>query len=223
MKRAAFSLIELSIVLVILGLLVGGVLAGRSLIHASELKHDINTLQQYQTATLGFRDKYLGLPGDLLNAQSFWPACTGTCNGNGNGMIRPLPDPNDEPARVFEHLSRAGLISGSYNGDPSLNLPSHPEVGKFGLVYLDYRADLGLYPDHWTRHVLSIPIDDSPKIISEDVYYLDGKIDDGNGYTGIFRVVPDELPSDGCIDLNDGKYLIANPADFCSIYYLMSF
>lgn len=62
--RSGFSLVELSIVLVILGLLVGGVLTGQSLIRASELRKFMNTMERYKAATYTFRDKYFALPGD---------------------------------------------------------------------------------------------------------------------------------------------------------------
>ena len=80
----AFSLVELSIVLVILGLLVGGILAGQSLIHAAELRAVSSEYQRYRTAIYAFRDKYLGLPGDITTATNFWGAADGS-----TGTTRP--------------------------------------------------------------------------------------------------------------------------------------
>ena len=77
MKRA-FSLVELSIVLVILGLLVGGVLSGQSLIAAAALRSVTTQEARWVAATQTFRDKYFALPGDMNNATSFW----GRMNGN---------------------------------------------------------------------------------------------------------------------------------------------
>ena len=68
---SAFSLVELSIVLVILGLLVGGVLSGQSLIRAAELRSVTTEYSRYTTAISSFRDKYFALPGDMSNATSF--------------------------------------------------------------------------------------------------------------------------------------------------------
>lgn len=78
MRRAqqAFTLVELSIVLVILGLLVGGILVGQDLIHGSQVKKQITQIEQYRTSTNGFRDKYQGIPGDLRASTS-----------NGFGMV----------------------------------------------------------------------------------------------------------------------------------------
>lgn len=132
MRRAGFTLIELSIVLVILGLLVGGVLTGQSLIRAAELRSVTTDLSKYQTAINAFKEKYLYLPGDLPNATSFWGAAnsnnttclttvrsgTQTCNGDGNGLIWGWGnDPRSyEQAMFWEHLSLAGMIEGSYLG-----------------------------------------------------------------------------------------------------------
>lgn len=129
--RHGFSLVELSIVLVILGLLTGGILAGQSLIRASELRAVSTEINRYQTARYTFRDKYFALPGDMRNATSFWgnadtgamggecaapltDAGTGTqtCNGDGSGRM----DLALEERRVWQHMANAGLIEGSYSG-----------------------------------------------------------------------------------------------------------
>lgn len=130
--RNGFSLVELSIVLVILGLLTGGILAGQSLIRASELRSLTSQLTQYHGAIYTFRDKYMGLPGDLRNATSFWGTAAGmgadaaceaifsttpaTCNGNGDGIIRNNAVVNAETFRVWHHLANAGMIEGSFTG-----------------------------------------------------------------------------------------------------------
>lgn len=134
----AFSLVELSIVLVILGLLTGGILAGQSLIRASELRSVTAQLMQYHAAIYTFRDKYMGLPGDMRNATSFWGIAAGatgydatceavfsssvaTCNGNGDGVIRNSSIANTETFRAWQHLANAGLIEGAYTGRNETN------------------------------------------------------------------------------------------------------
>ena len=136
--KHGFSLVELSIVLVILGLLVGGVLSGQALIRASELRAVSSEFSRYATATLSFRDKYLGLPGDITNATSFWgappasiwsgndpvttPPMVGTFNGDGNGKVIPYGNPapgvyaHQETGAFWQQLADAGLIEGQYNG-----------------------------------------------------------------------------------------------------------
>lgn len=128
--RNGFSLVELSIVLVILGLLTGGILTGQNLIRAAELRSFVTDLQRYQTAANTFRDKYFSIPGDMRNATNFWGTdpngcphavqVTGsqTCDGDGDGLIESqnYGSHSDETFRFWQHLANAGLIEGSYSG-----------------------------------------------------------------------------------------------------------
>jgi prepilin-type N-terminal cleavage/methylation domain-containing protein len=112
-RQRAFSLVELSIVLVILGLLVGGVLSGQSLIRAAELRSVSSEYQRYTTAVGSFRDKYFALPGDMSNATSFWTAGTG--NGDGDGIIENHGTAaNNEISTFWIDLAFAALVEGSY-------------------------------------------------------------------------------------------------------------
>jgi prepilin-type N-terminal cleavage/methylation domain-containing protein len=128
---SGFSLVELSIVLVILGLLTGGILTGQNLIRAAELRSVSTQLTQYRTAFYTFRDKYFAVPGDMTNATAFWGAQDGddglgsdcfndpsttpaTCNGNGDGSIASYP--LTETYRAWQQLANAGLIEGTYTG-----------------------------------------------------------------------------------------------------------
>ncbi len=163
-KNHAFSLVELSIVLVILGLLVGGILAGQSLIRASELRSVSTEYNRYITATNAFRDKYFSLPGDMTNATAFWGkdntrcpshsgttnADTGTCNGNGDTRLdgASAAGATGENYQIWRQLAVAGLIEGSYTGYsgpggasglhmvPGTNIPASklPRAG-WGLRY----------------------------------------------------------------------------------------
>lgn len=129
----AFSLVELSIVLVILGLLVGGVLSGQSLIRAAELRSVTATYSTYAAAVRSFQDKYFALPGDMTNATQFWGSAGGTgadiacftaqttgarntCNGNGDGQIFSSAFDYSERFASWKHLANAGLIEGNYSG-----------------------------------------------------------------------------------------------------------
>lgn len=130
-SRSAFSLVELSIVLVILGLLVGGILAGQSLIRAAELRSVTAEHTRYFTAVQAFRDKYFALPGDFTKATDVWGIAAGltgndvtcrdfsstttTCNGNGDGRINSHTS-SRESFRFWQHLANAGLIEGAYTG-----------------------------------------------------------------------------------------------------------
>lgn len=130
-KSKGFTLIELSIVLVVIGLLVGGVLVGKDLIKAAELRAVISQEQRFATAINTFQEKYSSLPGDMRNATDYWgtqdpnPATcittpsttTATCNGNGNGKIeQTASDSSNEIFRFWQHLGNAGLIEGRFDG-----------------------------------------------------------------------------------------------------------
>ncbi|MFZ4541912.1 MAG: type II secretion system protein [Rickettsiales bacterium] len=136
--RQAFSLVELSIVLVILGLLVGGILSGQSLIRAAELRAVSNEYARYVAAVQTYRDKYFSLPGDMNNATRFWgnlggtnctnnagtgAVSTGTCDGNGDGAIigAAAVSQTGEAFQFWRHLAFAGLIEGTYSGTAGPN------------------------------------------------------------------------------------------------------
>lgn len=132
-KESAFTLVELSVVLVIVALIVGGTLAGQALVRSAELKKITTELGEWQTAVTLFRQKYNALPGDMLDAERFWgtnsfcgsgntaTVSAGVCDGNGDGA---LPRSNSacawrnlaETYQFWRHLSEAGLIPGKYTG-----------------------------------------------------------------------------------------------------------
>ena len=114
MRYSGFTLIELSIVLVIIGLVAGGVMVGSTLVHQAELRATAAQVEMMITSHNTFRLKYNGLPGDIVNGTSFF---SGTANGNGDGhYYYGIPNQNQESFAAWQQLSLAGLIKGSYNG-----------------------------------------------------------------------------------------------------------
>jgi len=134
-QQKGFTLLELSIVLMIIGLIVGGIMGGKYLIRAGQLRDVVSEYGQYVKAIKEFQDKYQALPGDMANATTFWGAetsCpnptynatphTATCNGDGNGMIynRTTTAWDGTTAyemfRAWQQLANAGFIRGGYSG-----------------------------------------------------------------------------------------------------------
>ncbi len=106
-SRNAFTLIELSIVLLIISLIIGGVIGGKSLIESAKIQKFIADINSIKAAVNTFENKYNALPGDLRNATSYWD---GTSNGNGDGMYPDSDVPfNSEGGYIFHHLGLAGM------------------------------------------------------------------------------------------------------------------
>lgn len=152
MENGAFTLVELSIVLVIIGLLVGGVLAGQALIEQAKLSRVVSEYRGFQAAVATFRVKYNAIPGDMKNATSMWGTFTGdcynpadlapgteTCNGNGDGIV-PFPGQAEGPGetyRAWQHMSSAGLVSGNFKSGGAHEVHAergvnHPASSTFG-------------------------------------------------------------------------------------------
>lgn len=134
---SAFSLIELSIVIVIMGLLVSATMVGQGMIRSAELRGAISEIENFRVATDSFKGQYSALPGDLKNANSIWAA---TSSGNGNGKID-YESSVYEMFNAWEQLQLARMIDGNFDGTgttPSTaNVPSSSYItgGIYGLKY----------------------------------------------------------------------------------------
>ncbi|MBA3027839.1 MAG: type II secretion system protein [Desulfobacteraceae bacterium] len=127
-NQMGFTLVEIAIVMVIIGLLIGGVLKGQGLIQNAKVKNVVKMADGLRAAVMGFYDKYGVMPGDENEAG----APTGTnIEGNGNGRI----DTATERFEVYRDLVLAGLLDGSYNG--TSDLPTHPFGGNVDIYWVD--------------------------------------------------------------------------------------
>ena len=194
-KHAGFTLVELSIVLVIIGLMVGGALVATDLKRSAELSALISDFTKYEKAFRSFEEMYNSKPGDMSDASDYWAACiddptepTNTCNGDGDMVI----NAKGEGFRAWQHLSLANLIEGDYTGfyatgadaiDPDENLPE--SVITPGLYYF--------FEDSTTRHIGfgqrdSNTTDDSwpyeVMLSPQELYRFDLKFDDGKPNSG---------------------------------------
>lgn len=124
-KASGFSLIELSIVLMIIGLVAGSILVSRSLVRAGEIRQLHGQYTQFGNAMLAFRMKYGCMAGDCDHATDFFapdplgcPPPNGalpsdaTCNGDGDGELTT----HDEGLEAWRQLANAGFIEGRYSG-----------------------------------------------------------------------------------------------------------
>ncbi|MBI5750975.1 MAG: prepilin-type N-terminal cleavage/methylation domain-containing protein [Hydrogenophilales bacterium] len=187
--QQGFTLIEIAIVLVIIGLLLGGVLKGQELIQNARVRNIISQQDGVKAAFFGFQDRYRGIAGDYLraSANANIPGAGATCGGDGNGLIDAVSNGVAESICAWYHLTRAGFISGNYNGVGATataadattdNSPVNPFGGLMQIVwdaiYSGTASDV-----HNIKTGSNIPA----TLLAE----VDRKIDDGMPDTGNFR------------------------------------
>ena len=164
-SQSGFTLVEIAIVMVIIGLLMGGVLKGQEMIKNAKVKRTIKMADEFRAAVYSFYDKYGLLPGDENKAD----IPPGDDNeGDGDGQMG-----DDERFAVFEDLQNAKLISGSYDG--TSDLPKHPFGDDiYGIYWVDAPGEPGT--DHFIRFE-NLPWDVCLEI---DTKYDDGVWNEGS-------------------------------------------
>jgi prepilin-type N-terminal cleavage/methylation domain-containing protein len=216
-SKAGFTLIELSIVLVILGLLAAGILVGSNLIEAAQIRSTITQVEKINTAILTFKVKYNGIPGDLLSteAQAYGMEVRSGAVGHGNGdeilqYCDGLAESTQyqfgcEAALLWRDLTFAQLIEGNFNtatdapiifaaGEESLYFPQAKLPGNYIV------AAYSLSGDVQRSHIFAIT---SPalsagsyanknRLTPFQAYSIDSKTDDGISNTGRVRATDGE-------------------------------
>lgn len=213
--RHGFTLLELSIVIIIIGLLAGSIVAGQNLIKASDNRSVYTKATEYISAINEFSERYQGLPGDLYNATSIWNAqhatpatCRTTastskltCDGDGDGHIGDDAATFYENFRAWQHLQNAGFVEGAYNGISNgaantniaqidTNVPAGTIMGSgYSLFYLNTGAG-NVYGN--TGHALyfgleSATITNAGVLTARDAWAIDKKVDDGE--PGLGKVI----------------------------------
>ena len=192
-QQQGFTLIEIAIVLVIIGLLLGGVLKGQELIQNARVRNIISQQDSTKAAYFGFLDRYRGAPGDLQEAAALAniPEAGGVanCGGNGNSLI----NTNAESACAWSHLSRAGFVTGNYsgvlgdvavnNGFNTLNSPTNPFGGLVQLIFdVEFADAAGLGAAANARLNVKTGTNIPATVLAE----VDRKIDDGLPQAGTF-------------------------------------
>lgn len=138
-KHKGFTLIEIAIVLVIIGLLLGGVLQGQQLIENSRVKQAVNSFNGLAAATFSYQDRYGRLPGDDPGAKTrgdAWPATAGPTASNGaiDAALANTFAGGGETTYFFQNLRSAGFIAGDPNATDSEALPQNPFGGLIGIT-----------------------------------------------------------------------------------------
>ena len=208
-REGGFTLVELAIVMIIIGLLIGGILKGQELIANSQTTATIAQIKGIDAAVSTFRDKYAALPGDMTNGGTRLQNCDAApCNADGdqNGVIDATGNPgsavfagNTEAVRAFSHLAASDLLSGidaNYgSGNPSIGIGVPEAKVGGGFIGIDYSAAGGLQDATGARvgHYLVLNgqvaavSDASASLAPSRAGQIDRKLDDGNADTGSVR------------------------------------
>ncbi|MER2519272.1 MAG: prepilin-type N-terminal cleavage/methylation domain-containing protein [Bdellovibrionales bacterium] len=176
-RQNGFTLVELSIVLVIIGLIIGGVLTGQQIIQNARVTNALNTVQAYQAQFQTYVQNYGALPGDDANAPSRFPnAVPTTPVGNGDGVLNGTFDSataSDEARLLWADLRAAGLIKNQITtGNSTAIQPPNPFNGIYGFQN-------GAFSGAFTTAVLclnNVPLSAGQAI--------DSRLDDGSSNTG---------------------------------------
>jgi len=120
-NQKGFTLVEIAIVLVIIGLLLGGILKGQEMIIQAKIKNAMADFSGISAAYHGYQDRYRKIPGDD-NGATRWATPTAATNGDGNGIVAGLYNSAtaaDESRLWWDHLRRAGFVAGSGTSQPT--------------------------------------------------------------------------------------------------------
>ena len=184
MHQRGFTLIEIAIVLVIIGLLLGGVLKGQELITSARVRNLISVQDGVKAAFFGFQDRFRAVPGDYSQASQNIANMTTTCgggNGNGNGVIDATPVL--ESVLAWEQLSKAGFITGTFDCNTTESLTTTPTNPYNVFLQLVFDGAYGATNAGAQRHNLKTGAQIPVEIIAE----VDRKIDDGRPFSGSFQ------------------------------------
>ncbi len=181
-KQQGFTLVEIAIVLVIVGLLLGAVLKGQELIFNTKIKSTFNLSREVSAALYAYQDRYRMVPGDDNKATTRFPISTpAVVNGDGNGTIAvstsctvATPTSRSENCSALHHMRAAGFLSGS--GAEALRTPFGSLAYPGGSLYFypnsGYGPALGYYSTGLTYKIMSS---------------IDSSFDDGDPTTGVIR------------------------------------
>ncbi len=224
MKQKGFTLIEIAIVLVIIGLLLGGVLKGQELINTARVRALNNTVDGVTAAWFSFQDRYRAFPGDYNQATVNLPGAP--TDGDGNGLV----DLDTERPNVWTHLAAAGYITGTFDEGAvaadayNCKTTTCPDNGFGSGMNLAYGTTVKGAAGADAHELISgrgIPVE----VIAE----LDRKVDDGVPRTGAMRLGLDgtgwaasaacERDETGTAGIDSFVYEVQAPSSDCAAVF----
>lgn len=233
-SQSGFTLVELSIVLVIIGLIIGGVLKGQELIGNAQIKNVVSQAQAYRAATVAFRDKYGALPGDVVNADNLIPGCTATpclpgsgTEGDGrvgatvNATFTTDVSGQAENVAYWQQLAAARFIGDIELGTTGILIfgSRFPSAATGGGFHVLFQGASG-------RHVLRLS--GTPTTVAtangalrpDQALQVDRLLDDGQPNSGSVitnATLSDGAGADACVTVATNIYVAANNASTCNL------
>jgi hypothetical protein len=176
-KQAGWTLVEIAIVMVVVGLLLGAVMKGQEIITNAKIKKIENDYNGVKVAIYLYQSRYLALPGDDLRAQTRWFE-GGVKSGDGNRFINGTFDSaedTDESRLFWSHLRCAGLIAGEKT---STDLPIHA-----------FQGVMGVSSETWGRDSLAVvgTFVGFANISNKVALILESRSDDNDPYRGMIE------------------------------------
>lgn len=207
-KHYGFTLIELSIVLVIIGLIIAGITSGVNVLRDSSLKRAMSDAENYRGTLALFKNRYKSLPGDFSRAGTIWGNdCQGsttgsdTCSGNGNRRIQHGGEDNltatSESLRLWQHLANAEMIPYKLTGLPATGCADPDNIcaatGQNIPEATIKNSGVYFYTNPTTQDTAlifggtdSTSWNSLPILSPLEAYEIDNKLDDGVNNTGKF-------------------------------------
>ena len=187
-QQGGFTLVEIAIVLVIIGLLLGGVLKGQELINSAKVKNFANDFRNIPLFIYGYQDKYKALPGDDSQAAAHVGAAAaniGNSSGALNGNWWDGSAAASETVFFWEHVRRANLAAGPVPIASDADLPKNAEGGWLGI-----ESGTTVAANQYISGLTGTYVVCSQGILGKFAKQLDVTMDDGNPFTGSVRATP---------------------------------